>query len=196
MKNNTPMNHALWVDCETDDERFRFLLTGRASETGIIAKAIQNEVALAFDYRSKMMGNTMTIPTPNLIETVKRLVEALRKEHIGVLGDLADSLGVEEDDFEDWNKRSFPECPTCQLISQAESDIVAMDVGVTISQDGDGYDPGSCWTCSGCGDARYWEDEGPKEHGHKFCCACGVKIKEFVPYVATPETDELTQREE
>jgi hypothetical protein len=59
MKNNVKLSEALWSDCETDEERVNFLLSGRAWETGIIAKAIQNEVALAFKFRSEKMKEAM-----------------------------------------------------------------------------------------------------------------------------------------
>lgn len=57
MKDNKKLFDALWADCETDEERANFLLSGRACETGIIAKAIQNEVALAFNFRAKIMAS-------------------------------------------------------------------------------------------------------------------------------------------
>lgn len=59
MKNNVKLSEAHWCDCETDEERVNFLLSGRAWETGIIAKAIQNEVALAFKFRSEKMKEAM-----------------------------------------------------------------------------------------------------------------------------------------
>ena len=52
MKNNIKLKDALWSDCETDEERVNFLLSGRAHETGVIAKAIVHEVALAFIFRA------------------------------------------------------------------------------------------------------------------------------------------------
>ena len=55
MKNNKKLSDALWDDCETDEERFNFLASGRAWETGIIAKSIQHEVAMAFHFRSEIM---------------------------------------------------------------------------------------------------------------------------------------------
>jgi len=55
MKNGKKYSNALWCDLETDEERFKFLISGRAHETGIIAKAIQNDVAMAFKFRSKTM---------------------------------------------------------------------------------------------------------------------------------------------
>ena len=55
MKNNIRLFDALWSDCETDSERVDFLLLGRGYETGIIAKAIQHEVAMAFQFRALTM---------------------------------------------------------------------------------------------------------------------------------------------
>ncbi len=48
-----PISEALWVDCENDNDRVNFLISGRAHETGIIALAIQNEVANAFAFRQE-----------------------------------------------------------------------------------------------------------------------------------------------
>ena len=55
MKNNIKLFEALWSDCETDEDRFNFLISGRGYETGIIAKAIQHEVAMAFQFRDGVM---------------------------------------------------------------------------------------------------------------------------------------------
>ena len=38
----------LFCDLKTDDEKASFFLSGRAYETGIISKAIQNDVAMAY----------------------------------------------------------------------------------------------------------------------------------------------------
>ncbi len=46
----------LWSDLKTDKERVEFLRSGRAWETGIIAKAIEKEVADAFEFRAKSRG--------------------------------------------------------------------------------------------------------------------------------------------
>lgn len=42
----------LWCDLKTDQERVEFLLSGRAWETGIIARAIVEDVAAAFRDRA------------------------------------------------------------------------------------------------------------------------------------------------
>jgi len=39
----------LWCDLSTDDEKCAYLLSGRAYEAGIIAVAIQNDVAMAYN---------------------------------------------------------------------------------------------------------------------------------------------------
>ena len=38
----------LFCDCKTDEEKSNFFLSGRAVETGVIAPAISNEVAMAY----------------------------------------------------------------------------------------------------------------------------------------------------
>jgi hypothetical protein len=38
----------LFCDLKTDDEKANFFLSGRAHETGVISKAIQNDVAMAY----------------------------------------------------------------------------------------------------------------------------------------------------
>ena len=38
----------LFCDCKTDEEKSNFFLSGRAVETGVIAPAISNDVAMAY----------------------------------------------------------------------------------------------------------------------------------------------------
>ncbi len=59
MKENRKLSDALWADCETDEERVNFLIAGRGFETGIIAKAVQHEVAMAFQFRSEIIKERM-----------------------------------------------------------------------------------------------------------------------------------------
>ena len=73
MKENRKLSDALWGDLETDEERVNFLIAGRGFETGIIAKAIQHEVAMAFRFRSEIIKermenrpDTMGLPTRRL----------------------------------------------------------------------------------------------------------------------------------
>ena len=54
VKNDT----TLFCDLKTDEEKSVFFLTGRGYETGVIARAIQNDVAMAYhrcaEYRKEM----------------------------------------------------------------------------------------------------------------------------------------------
>jgi len=59
MKENRKLHEALWTDLETDEERFDFLIAGRGFETGIMAKAIQHEVAMAFQFRAEIIKERM-----------------------------------------------------------------------------------------------------------------------------------------
>jgi len=59
MEANRKLSDALWGDLETDEERVDFLISGRGFETGIIAKAIQHEVAMAFQFRSEIIKERM-----------------------------------------------------------------------------------------------------------------------------------------
>jgi len=59
MKENRKLSDALWTDLETDEERVNFLISGRGFETGIIAKAVQNEVAMAFQFRAEIIKERM-----------------------------------------------------------------------------------------------------------------------------------------
>ena len=61
MKENRKLSDALWTDLETDEERVDFLIAGRGFETGIIAKAIQHEVAMAFRFRSEIIKERMQV---------------------------------------------------------------------------------------------------------------------------------------
>lgn len=44
----TDLKTALWCDLTTDAERSAWLLLGRGYETGVVAKAMQNDLALAY----------------------------------------------------------------------------------------------------------------------------------------------------
>lgn len=59
MEANRKLSDALWGDLETDEERVDFLISGRGFETGIIAKAIQHEVAMAFQFRAEIIKERM-----------------------------------------------------------------------------------------------------------------------------------------
>ncbi len=49
-----PLEAKLWCDCETDEDRAVFLLSGMAVATGIVAPAIVPELAQAFRDRERL----------------------------------------------------------------------------------------------------------------------------------------------
>jgi hypothetical protein len=44
------MNKKLWCDLKTNRERYEFLISGRAVETGIVSPAIVDDIAKVFKY--------------------------------------------------------------------------------------------------------------------------------------------------
>jgi len=48
------MADKLWCDLKTDEDKAKFLRSGEAWDTGIIAKALVNEVAEAFEFRASI----------------------------------------------------------------------------------------------------------------------------------------------
>lgn len=52
------INTALFCDLKTDEEKSTFFLSGRGYETGVVAHAIQNDVAMAYhrcsEYRKEL----------------------------------------------------------------------------------------------------------------------------------------------
>ncbi len=51
------MKNKLWCDLKTNKERVDFLRSGRAWETGILAKAIVEDIAQAFEQIEKYENN-------------------------------------------------------------------------------------------------------------------------------------------
>ena len=49
----TDLKTALWCDLTTDAERSAWLLLGRGYETGVVAKAIQNDLARVYERLSQ-----------------------------------------------------------------------------------------------------------------------------------------------
>ncbi len=71
----------LFCDLKTDDEKANFFLSGRAHETGVISKAIQNDVAMAYQrcagYQSEI--ERLRAQNAELVEALKGLVEELEE---------------------------------------------------------------------------------------------------------------------
>lgn len=53
---NRKLSEMLWCDLRTDEERYNWLLLGRGFDTGIIARAIQNDLALAYKRLSQLQS--------------------------------------------------------------------------------------------------------------------------------------------
>lgn len=51
----------LFCDCKTDEEKSNFFLSGRAVETGVIAPAISNDVAMAYHRCAEMKKEIDTL---------------------------------------------------------------------------------------------------------------------------------------
>lgn len=54
---NIDLTKALWCDLETDLQRANWLRLGRGYETGVIAKSIQHDLAMAFEFRYQVHTN-------------------------------------------------------------------------------------------------------------------------------------------
>ncbi len=50
------LTKALWGDLKTDEQRANWLRLGRGWETGVIAKSMQHDLAMAFDFRARTMA--------------------------------------------------------------------------------------------------------------------------------------------
>ena len=67
----------LFCDCKTDEEKSNFLLSGRAVETGVIAPAISNDVAMAYHRCAQFKKEN---------DALRAKIEAMeRQEPVGVL---------------------------------------------------------------------------------------------------------------
>ena len=64
----------LFSDCKSDQEKYKFFLSGRGYETGVIACAIQNDVAMAYQ-----RGANFEIELRRLHEVNAELLEALKE---------------------------------------------------------------------------------------------------------------------
>ena len=78
----------LFCDLRSDEEKANFFLSGRAYETGVIAKAIQNDVAMAYHRCAEFASDLATAEQDSrqkqarierLEAAVKELWEALSK---------------------------------------------------------------------------------------------------------------------
>ena len=77
----------LFCDCKTDEEKGNFFLSGRAVETGVIAPAISNDVAMAYHRCAQFKKENDALRTKieemednaHLIAAAPDLLEALQE---------------------------------------------------------------------------------------------------------------------
>lgn len=81
------MKNKLWCDLETAKEKAEFFRSGRAWETGIVARALEDDLAEAFDTLVKMRKLIGSVDSFDDLEWVRRHADnsQLRRE---VLEDL------------------------------------------------------------------------------------------------------------
>ena len=77
------LSDKLWCDLRTDEERSAWLLLGRGHETGVVAVAIQNDLAMAYHRLAALAQMTAAAPESQA-ERVTEL-EALLREARGVI---------------------------------------------------------------------------------------------------------------
>ena len=81
----------LFCDCKTDEEKSAFFLSGRAFETGVIAAAISNDVAMAYHRCSEFKKEINALRA--------KVAEMERQEPVGVLH-VGSCYGEELEDWE------------------------------------------------------------------------------------------------
>ena len=73
----------LFCDCKTDAEKSAFFLSGRAVETGVIAAAISNDVAMAYRRCDELRMDRTTLQ--HMVYSLKDRVEVVEREYKHVL---------------------------------------------------------------------------------------------------------------
>ena len=81
MENNKKLKNALWCDCDTDQEKLELLTSGRAWETGIIAKSLEIEVANYINYKIESEKEILELRKQNsqLKSEIKQLKQQIEK---------------------------------------------------------------------------------------------------------------------
>lgn len=80
------LSTALWADLKTDADRARWLLLGRGYETGVVAHAVQADLAMAY-HRLALLTNTSGVMAVDPLQDLgplgyaARLAEAIWRKH-------------------------------------------------------------------------------------------------------------------
>ena len=86
----------LFCDCKTDAEKSAFFLSGRAVETGVIAAAISNDVAMAYHRCDEFKKEVDTLRAK--IAEMEKQVPICRAEDLRHAEILLPSLGLMPED--------------------------------------------------------------------------------------------------
>ena len=70
----TNLKTALWCDLTTDAERSAWLLLGRGYETGVVAKAMQNDLARAYERLAQNASDTEIRQLREENEKIKQVI--------------------------------------------------------------------------------------------------------------------------
>jgi hypothetical protein len=79
---NEELGNKLFCDLKNDAEKANFFLSGRGYETGVIAKAIQNDVAMAYHRCAVAAAELRRLHTLNgeLLEALKEMLEVWEED--------------------------------------------------------------------------------------------------------------------
>jgi len=76
------LSKMLWCDLKTNDQRSKWLLLGRGYETGVVAKAIQNDLAMAYHKLALIEQQAQQQEPVAIVEAVVPHLESIVVKHI------------------------------------------------------------------------------------------------------------------
>lgn len=118
----------LWCDLRTDEERSAWLLLGRGYETGVVARALQNDLAMAYHRLALLSASLRASPAVPVAQDERALVAAL--EQIAKPG-YGLELGASDDErAEYWHGQ----VEMCRRIARAALSAATPPAAVPMSQ--------------------------------------------------------------
>lgn len=99
----------LFCDCKTDEEKSNFFLSGKAVETGVIAPAISNDVAMAYHRCAQFKKEVDTLHARlEALEQQESIAYQCKAPQVNSLGELIGYI--------DWPAGKVPDCwPTEEM---------------------------------------------------------------------------------
>ena len=110
----TDLKTALWCDLTTDAERSAWLLLGRGYETGVVAKAMQNDLARAY----QRLGTIMSGDHNQYQKPDNPLIDAL--ERISTTSYIRDAHGIAIEALDHLAGKRKKVCKRCGEVNPAE----------------------------------------------------------------------------